>query len=312
MLSKSPFYPPDLSWGSLHSFVSNLPYHVKTVYLFSRNDIKIAICTGWLFGALNASIASKVSMGPSLSPQQILVSSPAMLLWSWAHLLLFNIHNQRHPPSIAEDAINKPWRPLPAGRLTPRQANRLMYCAYALVLFVSSTLGGEVPCLVELGLCLWYNELGGASNPFLKNVLNAFGLACFFAGPLEVATGHSIFSGDMKVAIWLFIIASAITTTSHIQDFRDIEGDKISNRRTIPLLIGDMNARLLFAVGIPAWTVVACWFWGVGWKSSLAAWVAGAVTVGNVLGNRTHEGDCLSWKLFPSWLLGLFIMPVHA
>lgn len=310
---KSSFRPPASARESLHSIISTLLYHANTVYLFSRNDIKIAIGTGWLFGALNASIASHIAMGPSsLGPTQLLAATPAMLLWSWSHLLLFNIHNQRHPASIAEDALNKPWRPLPAGRLTPHQANRLMYFVYALVLAVASTVGGEIPCLVELALCVWYNELGGATNPFLKNILNAFGLACFFAGPLEVATGHSVFNaaGDGKVAGWLLIIALAITTTSHIQDFRDIEGDKISHRRTIPILLGDGKARLVVAVGIPAWTAVACWFWGVGWKGSVPAWTAGAVTVGNLLRNRTREGDCLSWKLFPLWLLGLFVLPV--
>lgn len=316
MLSKSSFQPPASTGDSLHSILSTALYHAKTIYLFSRNDIKLAIGTGYLFGALNASIAPQISLAPkSLSPLQILASTPAMLLWSWSHLLLFNIHNQRHPSSIAEDAINKPWRPLPAGRITPEQTNRLMYCVYALVLAVTATVGGKGPSLLELALCLWYNELGGSANPFLKNLLNASGLVCFFAGPLEVVTGHSVlFAGEGKVALWLLIIAGAITTTSHLQDFRDVEGDRLANRKTIPLLLGDRNARAVVAAGIPAWTAVACCLWGVGWQqlSSLPAWVAGGVTVGNVLCNRTQKGDCLSWKLFPLWLLGLFILPISS
>lgn len=291
---------------------SSLLHHIHTIYLFSRNDIKIAIGVGWLFGALNASIASTFQMGPALSPWQILQSTPAMLLWSWSHLFLFNLHNQRHASSIAEDAINKPWRPLPARRLSPEQATRIMYCMYPVVItLVSLRLGGLFPSLVEMGLCLWYNEAKGSSNALLKNMLNAFGLACFFAGPLEVVTGHSIFCGDMKAATWLLTLACAIMSTSHAQDFRDLEGDKAAGRVTLPLLIGDMNARFLLAFGIAFWTAVASWFWEAGLVDSLAAWMAGAAVAFNLFRDKTHEGNTRSWKLFPCWILGMFLLPVQ-
>lgn len=300
---------------SRREITSSLLHHIHTIYLFSRNDIKIAIGVGWLFGALNASIASTfftMGGGPdNKSPLQILQSTPAMLLWSWSHLFLFNLHNQRHASSIAEDAINKPWRPLPARRLSPRQATRIMYCMYPIVALVSLGLGGLVPSVIEVGLCLWYNEAKGSSNAFLKNVLNALGLACFFAGPLEVVTGHSVFCGDMKAATWLLIIACAIMSTSHAQDFRDMEGDRAARRVTLPLLIGDTNARLLLAFGIVFWTAVASWFWEVGLLGSLAAWMAGAAVVFNLFLDKTHAGDARSWKMFPCWLLGLFLLPVH-
>ncbi|KUI69962.1 Digeranylgeranylglyceryl phosphate synthase [Cytospora mali] len=293
---------------------SSLLYHAYTVYLFSCNNIKDIICMGFLFGVLTASVASRVSMGPSLPFSQIFKSAPGMLLWSWSNLFLFNLHNQRHAPAIAEDAINKPWRPLPAGRLSPHQATRIMYCTYPVVLLISSAAGGMLPCLLEAVFCLWYNEWGGASDPVLKNILNGLGFACFFAGPLEIATGNSVFSGGMKAATWLSILAAAISTTSHAQDFRDMDGDRATGRMTVPLLIGDMNARVLLAVGVTGWTGVACWFWGVGlaeWKDSAVAWAAGAVMVGNFLRDRTRQGDALSWKLFPLWLLGLMMLPVQ-
>lgn len=297
---------------SRQKITSSLLHHIYTIYLFSRNDIKIAIGVGWLFGALNASIASTFTMGPDLSPRQIIQSTPAMLLWSWSHLFLFNLHNQRHASSIAEDAINKPWRPLPARRLFPRQATRIMYCMYPIVITLESLhLGGQFPSVVEMGLCLWYNEAKGSSNAFLKNVLNAFGLACFFAGPLEVATGHSVFCGDMRAATWLLILACAIMSTSHAQDFRDLEGDKVARRVTLPLLIGDMKARLLLAFGIVFWTVIASCFWEVTLVDSLMAWTTGAAVIFNLFRDKTHEGNTRAWKMFPCWLLGLFLLPIQ-
>lgn len=310
--TKSTMTPLRPAWQSSHRTVSSLVYHAYTVYLFSCNNIKDIICMGFTFGALNASIASHFSMGPSLCFSQILGRTPAMLLWSWSNLFLFNLHNQRHASAIAEDAINKPWRPLPAGRLSSEQATILMYLMYPIILGVAFTVGGLGPCLLEMISCVWYNEWGGASQPFVKNLLNGAGFACFLAGPFEVATGYSIFSGDARAALWLLILAFAITTVVHAQDFRDIEGDTASGRMTVPLYIGDMNARILLAAGVAGWTSASCSFWGlslVGWNSFLA-WAAGTAMAGNFFRDRTREGDTLSWKLFPLWMVGLFLLPI--
>lgn len=301
--------------GLLPRGISALKFHAYTLYLFSCNNIKDIICMGFIFGALNASAASRISLGPPLLPLQIVENSPAMLLWSWSNLFLFNLHNQRHAQAIAEDAVNKPWRPLPAGRLSSQDATKIMYCMYLVTLGISLGIGGLFPCLVEAVACLWYNEWGGASDPYLKNLLNGIGFACFFAGPLEVATGRSVFSGDMQAAVWLLLLGGAITTTSHAQDFRDMDGDKASGRMTLPLVLGDLNARLIVAVGVVGWTSVACWFWGVGlvdWKIGCLSWISGTGMAGNFFRDRTRAGDRLSWKLFPLWLIGLLLLPVHS
>lgn len=320
-ISCKPFdsaYLPSIIYTAIMSFhlkISSLCYHVYTAYLFSCNNTKDIICLGLIFGALNASVASEMGMGATLSFDQILASSPAMLLWSWSNLFLFNLHNQRHVSAISEDRINKPWRPLPAGRITPRQVNTLIYCMYPITFAVSGIVGGVGPCLLETFSCLWYNEWGGASNPLLKNLLNGIGFACFFGGPLEVATGHSVLSGDMKAFWWLLVLAGAISTTVHAQDFRDIDGDRASGRETVPLFIGDGNARAILAVGIIGWTVISCWLWNLGlaerqWNSCIFACVAGALVVCSFHWNKTREGDRRSWKLYPMWLIGLFVIPV--
>lgn len=296
--------------------MKSLYYHAYTAYLFSCNNIKDIVCMGYLFGISNASIAGKLGMGPDLPLQQILASSPAMLLWSWSNLFLFNLHNQRHASAISEDRINKPWRPLPSGRITPSQVNWVMYSIYPLVLTVSGLVGGLGPCCLEAFLCLWYNEWGGASNPFVKNFLNGAGFACFFAGPLEVATGHSILyeATNMKVFWWLLVLAGAITTTSHAQDFRDVTGDQASGRNTVPLVLGDGKARIILVAGIMGWTAASCWLWEVGsttqpWTSCIVAWIAAAVVSQRFLFDRSREGDIRSWKLYPFWLFGLILIP---
>ncbi|KAI5927098.1 hypothetical protein F4810DRAFT_652301 [Camillea tinctor] len=302
--------PPAFLLKPYSTYFQSFLYHMYTVYLFSCNNFKDIVCVGYLFGALNASIANRIGMGEALAFTQILKASPSMALWSWSNLFLFNLHNQRHPHAISEDALNKPWRPLPSNRLTSQQATQVMYCMYPLVLGISLREGGLVPCLLEAVFCLWYNEWGGAADPFLKNLLNGFGFACFFAGPLEVATGRSVFSGEGKAAIWLAMIAIGITSSSHLQDFRDMEGDRAIGRKTVPLKIGDLNARLLCVLAIGLANSVACWFWPGVWMGSAIAWIAGIAIATNLFLDRSVNGDAFSWNLFPLWMLGLFLLPV--
>ena len=105
-----------------NNHILGLLYHLHTVYLFSRDNIKDIICIGFVFGTLNSLVAPLFSMCPPLSFNRVPFASYKMLLWSWSNLFLFNLHNQRHPSSISEDALNKPWRPIPAGRITSAQA----------------------------------------------------------------------------------------------------------------------------------------------------------------------------------------------
>ncbi|KAI0900753.1 hypothetical protein F4806DRAFT_449811 [Annulohypoxylon nitens] len=309
----------DLKQGSEKSLLSLkqrvpypqiISYHIYTIYLFSCNNIKDIICMGYLFGALNATIADRFMIGPALTFDQIIKTSPSMLVWSWSNLLLFNLHNQRHDSAIAEDSLNKPWRPLPSGRLTADQATKVMYLMYPVTLSITISCGGIVPCLIEMFCCLWYNEWGGATNPFLKNILNGLGFYSFYSGPLEIATGRSLFAGERKAAIWLAIVAIAITSSIHLQDFRDMEGDRAAGRKTLPLFIGDMNARLICVFAIIISNSVACWYWDSGWGDGILAWVAGLGIVGSLLLDRTTKGDIFSYKLFPVWILGLFLLPM--
>ncbi|KAI1288579.1 UbiA prenyltransferase family [Xylaria venustula] len=249
-------------------------------------------------------------MGPALPIPSILRIIFRPLLWSWSNLFLFNLHNQRHPQSIREDAVNKPWRPIPSGRITSVQTTRVMYCMYPVTSVIALGTGGLVPCLVETLLCIWYNELGGAANPFLKNALNGFGFACFLAGPFEVVTRRSIFTGDNKAAIWLLILAIAITSSSHLQDFRDTAGDKAMGRKTVPIVMGDLAARLQCSVALLVSTGVACCFWRVSCGQGVIAEISGLTIAANLLLHRNRSGDILSWRLFPLWMLGLILLPV--
>ncbi|KAI1370790.1 UbiA prenyltransferase family-domain-containing protein [Hypoxylon crocopeplum] len=288
----------------LHS----LCYHTYTLWLFIVNDVQNLTIVGILFGALNASAAPMFSGRPASSLIQIISAVPSMAIWSVSNLLMFNMHNQRR--SKAEDSLNKPWRPIPAGRITERQTTLLICALWPIVFSVTAMLGGLGPCLLQAVVCLWYNEFGGSDNPFLKNLANGIGIPCFLAGPLEVALGRSIFADGDVLPTWILLLSGAIVVTNHTQDFRDVKGDRAHKRVTVPLAIGDTNARVAAALGVFTFTQLSSLFWDAGLKTSGTAWVAGIVLVGNLFLNKSQKGDDLSWKkLWFIWMLSLFFLP---
>ncbi|KAI0486178.1 UbiA prenyltransferase family-domain-containing protein [Xylaria cf. heliscus] len=292
----------------IHLFILSALYHLHTLYLFNCNDIDIIIM-GLCFAAMNASIAPDVSMGQRISFTDILRSTPKSVLWSWSNLFLFQLQNQRDANAMAEDRANKPWRPIASGRITSGQATLLMHLTYPTVIVIAWTVGGLAPCIIQTAFSLWYNKYGGGANPVLKSLLTAIGLTVLVCGPLEITTQHAVFGGEGKMTAWLLIIVAALATTAHAQDFRDMEGDKAAGRRTIPLVIGDFHARMAVAIGLFIWTPTACYFWDAELRHGMVTYISAALVAGNLLRHRTRKGDVVSYRLYPCWMVGLFVLP---
>lgn len=281
-------------------------YHLRTLWLFVRSDIFNLPVVGVLVGAAYASLDP-----PAIPPREILSSLPPMAAWSLAHLLLFNLHNQLR--GRAEDALNKPWRPIPAGRISQEQTALAVCAAYPLAAGVAAGVGGLGVSLLGLAMCVWYNELGGGDDPWLKSMLNGVGICCFLAGPLEVVLGRSVFAGgdgSGSLGAWMLVVLCAVGATNHTQDFRDTEGDGEAGRRTIPLALGDGNARALVVLGVAGFTGFSCCFWETGYKASAFCCVAAVMLAGNLCLNRCQRGDDFSWKkLWFLWFMGLLFLP---
>jgi 4-hydroxybenzoate polyprenyltransferase len=288
---------------------SHVLYHLYTVWLFVRNDIYNTAVVAIIFGLANASIAHKYYDCEYIPPLSILSQLPSMTIWSFCLLLAFNMHNQLR--GVAEDALNKSWRPLPAGRISEKQTANILYGFYPITAIISLWIGGFYPALLMLSACIWYNEFGGDSHPLLKNFLNAFGITCFLAGPLEIVLQHSVLTFNFRLVMWLTIILTTITITSHVQDLRDIAGDSLSGRRTVPISIGEMEARVLAALGSVALTYLACWFWEADYKGSALASVLSLALSKTLLLSRDQISNDFVWKkLWHSWMLSLFCIPL--
>lgn len=263
-----------------------------------------------LFGYFSAlsTLALTTNAAPSLIG--ITLRLPHIILWTWLNIVISDLANQRNESSILEDRINKPWRPLAAGRLSPKQARHLLVGGIAFVLLVTRILGGfqETALLFILG---WvYNDLGAADeNILLRNLTIAIAYMLYGLGALKVACG----AGDCTIMphayTWLYMIGFIILSTMHIQDLKDIEGDRAINRKTFPLVVGQETSRRSIAVSVLCWSAICPWFWDVSRLAYEALMIFGIVIAWRVVVLRDIDGDRTTGKLWAYWLLTCYMLP---
>lgn len=300
------------SWRPLlRSTASSVSYYAYTLWLFTFNDLKTMVFPSTAFAISNGLAAYRAGSASSHTggPLILLLRLPMILLWAWINLLSFAVNNQRHPSALEEDRLNKPWRPMPAGRLTAAQAKRLALVTYPSALLASMLLGGGTAQCVLLALFgFLYNDLkGGDVNWLLRNILNACGFTCFASGALEVASQSPIESESIP---WLLIIGAVVCTTVHAQDMYDQAGDLAAGRKTAPLVLGDGPARWSIAIMIAAWS----WLSPLYWKSAAVGYFA-PVTLGVLVSlrslvKRTVEEDKTTFRIYNAWLVSIYVLPL--
>ena len=105
--------------------------------------------------------------------------------WVFLHLLQFCVSNQTFNPE--EDSQNKPWRPIPSGRISLQAALRLRWTLLVVCILYSANCGVLVEGVILSVATIAYNELDLGSHWLMRNVLNAIGHACFIIGSTNVA-----------------------------------------------------------------------------------------------------------------------------
>jgi hypothetical protein len=91
---------------------------------------------------------------------------------------------------LEEDALNKPWRPLPSKRLAMSQALLLRWSLFPACLLLSIYFDVFIPG-VALSVGIWlHNELRFDSHWFTRNVTNALGYLAFGSGASILASGE--------------------------------------------------------------------------------------------------------------------------
>ncbi|KAJ5115371.1 hypothetical protein NUU61_001130 [Penicillium alfredii] len=298
-------------------------YHAYTLWLFIFSDLKTIILPSTVFGIANAWAAPRYGISVAETPsspnemenmRRVVAQTISVIFWILANFLPFAINNQRDRSAILEDAINKPWRPFPSGRIIPSHATKLMVFLYIAAPVYSMVIsGGHRQSLGLVVLGTWYNNWGGAEhNPLVRNLINALGYTCFISGALEVALGSALLPLHLShpLAQWLLVIGAIIASTVHLQDLPDQLGDAKRGRATIPLVLGDAVARWTIAVPMLGWGLFCPVFWGINrgcfTGSTLLAWTVAirVVVIRNVL------GDKLTFRLWNCWIAMVYLMPL--
>jgi 4-hydroxybenzoate polyprenyltransferase len=231
-----------------------LSYHVHTLVLFTYDQFFDTIIPGTIFGILTT------LSGPGLSlvvepTSTVLLRAPVISVWLWLIILQFCLQNQCSDGSPEEDAINKPWRPIPSGRITLADAKTLLGATCLVAGLTSWYLGVVYPFLVWTLLSTLYNDLGGSDRSgFVRHAFCGGFFTCSFGGALLIAlNGQSV---SKTAAQWTFLVCWCILmTTIQTQEFRDEIGDKQRGRRTLVTELGRVRA---------LWTVYATvTFWSL-------------------------------------------------
>ena len=288
----------------------SLTYDLYSIWLFTFSDLKTIVGPKTAFGSLSALSVSVFDIHPTPPTLWVLRRVLIVAFWTWINLLPFSIDNQRQPDAIKEDRLNKPWRPMPSGRLTGTEAKRLMFVLYAITLGTCIYLGGLKQCVVLMFLGYWYNDLGGADiSPLTRNFINGCGFICYSSGAMEVALRSQLPASPLLIR-WFAVIGVVVFSTVHTQDMYDQAGDSLRNRRTVPLVIGDGKARWTIAVAMSFWSVFCPWFWSLSLYGYLAPVVLGYTIAYRSLTKRSVKEDKMTFRIWNVWMIMVYTLPL--
>ncbi|KAJ7154767.1 UbiA prenyltransferase family [Mycena filopes] len=250
---------------SPEAVVRQMANTVYTLFLFTKSDIKTTLVPIAIGGMVAAPISS---FGNFLEE----------FLWIWLHLLQFTTSNQSGTSTaVAEDADNKPDRPIPSGRMTLHQVRVLRWSLVPVCLAVSYRFSTAVlaASVAVITITIWYNEFGGGGTHWpIRNLLNGLGFGSFQVGATLLASNDRTQLNAVAIQAIFFSIAIYATTT-HTQDFKDVEGDAKFNRSTVPL-VHPRIARPSVLFGLIAWSLLLAYVWALNAVAAAAMSALGA------------------------------------
>jgi geranylgeranylglycerol-phosphate geranylgeranyltransferase len=142
------------------------------------------------------------------------------------------------------DLVNKPWRPLPSGKVSRKEALRLAF-SLTIMGVVGSILLGPVNVVIALVvvIALYLYAM------FLKRALLVKNLTVAIASALTVIYGAAA-TGVLSGAVYLLaaIIFVGILAREILKDMADAEGDLLGHAHTIPTVLGIRTAKVAFVV----------------------------------------------------------------
>ena len=208
-----------------------------------------------------------------------------------------------------EDRINKPWRVGPTGRLAPDQMRKLLIVAMPCILAASFYLGAWQESALHLGLAWMYNDLQAGETIIGRNLIISIAFALYNGASLRIASGPD-YEVHQAGFSWLLIISAVVLSTMHVQELKDVAGDKVRNRRTVPLVFGDSVARWSVAVPVLAWSVICPLYLRLGLLGFVLPVTLGVFVACWTLWTQNIQAARLSWQIWALWLISLYVLPL--
>ena len=131
------------------------------------------------------------------------------------------------------DAINKPRRPIPSGRISLKAAGMYSLALFAVGIVLAFFIG-LIPGIIVISssILMIYYAYSLKKKFLIGNIVISFltGLSFVFGG---------VVVGEITVSILLGFYAFLMTMAREIvKDMEDVEGDKIEGARTLPIISG--------------------------------------------------------------------------
>lgn len=127
-------------------------------------------------------------IGAAVAPLAGFSRVPHVAFWSWLQILCFDIANQALFPD--EDRVNKPFRPIPAGRISVENALKLRWFMVILGLVHSACYSIEVfyAAVGNLLVALLYCEgRVDAAHWTIRSLIGGVGYVPYLAGAILIA-----------------------------------------------------------------------------------------------------------------------------
>lgn len=220
---------------TLNTLSGIIHQELKINWLFVKGDLSAIVLPGIL-------LTLKALSTGYFTPLEWLQTSILSAAYFWILLSCFCISNQL--VGVEEDKANKPERPIAAGLLSPKEATfRLL--AYTLsCLFLGASLGIIGFTTTFLIATYLHNQLHWGHHWITKNVLTATGILCTVGAGWQLAMPL-----NAQIWLWLLVIFGMWALLGSIQDLRDLKGDAAIGRKTLPVALGDSNARIYLSTG---------------------------------------------------------------
>ncbi|KAI3317988.1 UbiA prenyltransferase family-domain-containing protein [Xylariaceae sp. AK1471] len=305
--------PKTSDFGS-KSVIGKIAYIPYLIWVFTESNFDTFVIPNTTFGVLGAFAASVLTEGFQQPPTtlEILWRFPLVLAFNWYSVLIFDLANQRSPESVEEDLLNKPWRPIPTGKVSPTEARRCLLVAIPLVLLFNYLLGVWRQGFLILILTWMYNDIHGGDE-VVRDLIISIAYGMFNSASLEIAVGGGEYT-EINISrggmIWTTMISAVILTTMQVQDLKDQAGDRTRGRQTIALWIGERFSRITIAFFICFWSVACLSFWDLRPYGYVAPAASGAWTAYRALFKKTPKEDAATWRWWCLWTITLYLLPI--